>query len=255
MKRLSHLTFLILLCCSFSNAQKAEITISFNEQFFDALLDAVFQHTSPPEFPLSQNRNNRREAETQSHLNGMRRNSFVQMGSKSSLPGLIQMPSSFSASPRLGGENPVCNESIRLLRENNGIRTSVRFRDGKIYAPLAFSGNYNPPFIGCVPFVGFAETNIELEFDQNNKRLIARAKVLNVSLNGTGGAGGRIIARMVQGSIDKKINPLEIIRMDKLSFLIPIQNSGGLKMKAVGMRHEITTGVLNVYIAYEFSKA
>ncbi len=49
--------------------------------------------------------------------------------------------------------------------------------------------------------------------------------------------------------------PIEIIQTNKLSFLDPVQNSGGsLKMKAVGVRHAIADGVLNVNIAYEFSK-
>ena len=34
-------------------AQKTEIGISFSEQFFDALLDAVFLHAAPPEFSLA----------------------------------------------------------------------------------------------------------------------------------------------------------------------------------------------------------
>ena len=36
------------------------------------------------------------------------------------------------------------------LREMNGVRTAVRFREGKVYVPLAFSGMYSPPFVGCV---------------------------------------------------------------------------------------------------------
>jgi len=60
----------------------------------------------------------------------------------------------------------------------------------------------------------------------------------------------------VQSSIDKKINPIEILQTDKLSFVVPVQNAGGaLRMKAVTVRHEIANGVLNVYIAYEFVKA
>jgi hypothetical protein len=58
----------------------------------------------------------------------------------------------------------------------------------------------------------------------------------------------------VQSSIDRKINPIEIIKLDKVSFIVPIQNSGNLRMKAVGIRHEITNGVLNVRVAYQFLK-
>ena len=216
----------VFLLCSSANAQKAEITISLNEQFFDALLDGIFQNAAPPEFPIAQTSPKFRVRSPKSLISSFQQSAPV-----------------------------LCNETIKLLREANGLRTAVRFRDGKIYAPLAFSGSYNPPFIGCVEFSGYAETNIELEFDQNSQRLIARAKVLNVSLNGTGGVGGSVIAKLVQNSIDKKINPIEIIRMDKVSFVVPIQNSGSLKMKAVGMRHEIANGSLNIYISYEFVKA
>jgi hypothetical protein len=146
-----------------------------------------------------------------------------------------------------------CRESIRLQREIGGVRTAVRFRDGKIVAPLAFNGSYNPPFIGCVDFAGWAETAIDLEFDAANQRLVARARVLNVNLNGTGGVGGTVIAKMVQSAIDRKINPIEIIKLEKISFMLPVQNSANIKMRAVAVRHELQNGVLNVFISYEFS--
>ena len=104
-------------------------------------------------------------------------------------------------------------------------------------------------------FSGYAEANIDLEFDQASQRLVARARVFNVSLNGTAGIGSSVIAKLVQSSIDKKINPIEIIRMDKLSFLLPIQNGANLRMKATGVRHEIDNGTLKIHIAYEFLKA
>src|SRR5436190_21826709 len=71
-----------------------------------------------------------------------------------------------------------CDESVTILREMNGVRTAVRFREGKILVPLAFSGSYAPPFVGCVAFAGWAETNIDLEFDQAGQKLIGRAHVL-----------------------------------------------------------------------------
>ena len=218
------------MLASFANAQKAEIAITLNEQFFDALLDAIFQYTAPPEFPIGK----------------MALSDYRNSGQ--SYPGSTAL---FGSSFAPG---PPCNESVRLLRETNGTKTSVRLRDGRITAPIAFSGSYNPPFVGCVDFAGIAETNIDIEFDANAQRLIGRAKISSVVLNGSGGIGGSLIARMVQGSLDKKINPLEIIKTDKLSFVVPVQNSGSLKMKATGLRHEIGSGSLNIFIAYEFQK-
>ena len=244
-----HILIWLLLAISVANAQKTEVTISFNEHFFDTLLNAIFRHSGPPEFPLARNEINRRDAEIERRV---RNSEFGPTHSFTLKTRNTELETQFR---RFGGENPICKETIQLLRESNGVRTSVRFRDGKIYAPLAFAGNYNPPFIGCVPFSGIAETNIELEFDLTNQRLIARANVLKVSLTGTGGVGGNVIARLIQSSIDKRINPIEIIRLDKLSFVVPIQNSSNLKMKAVGIRHEIMNGVLSVYVAFEFLKA
>src|SRR5262249_14659431 len=140
--------------------------------------------------------------------------------------------------------------SVTLLRENKSVRTAVRFREGRIYAPVAFTGSQNMPFIGCVDFAGYAESNIELQFDRDAQRLIGRVNVTNVNINGTAGIGGSLVARMVQGSIDKKLNPIEIIRLDKLSFPFALPNSAKLRLKATGVRHEITGSALNIIISY-----
>lgn len=222
---------LLLLCVMFVSAsvveaQRTEVTITLNEQFFDALLDAVFQNAGAPEFPLTS-----QQRPTNSN----------EIGTSGIGSGILPFPST-------------CNEAIRILREGSGVKTAVRFREGKIYAPMAFDGNYNPPFIGCVNFAGLAETSIDLDFDQAGQRLIARANVYNVSLNGTGGVGGAVVARMVQGSIDRKINPIEIIRLDKLSFPLPLKSEASVRMKAVGIKHEISNGSLVIHILYEFVK-
>lgn len=216
-------TFLILAVgTSSSFAQRAEIKLELNEPFFDALLDAVFQSAGPIEFSLAENR--------------------------TATAADLGIGSSFS--PSLP-----CYESVRVLRESGGVRTAVRFREGKIVAPLAFSGSYNPPLVGCVDFAGTAEAIVDLQFDESSQRLMARARVTNVLLNGTGGIGGALVARMVQGSIDKKINPIEVVSLDRLSFIVPIQKTPGLKMRAVGIRHAVVGNSLNVFVMFEFSKA
>jgi hypothetical protein len=207
----------VLFFASASAQQTSEVTITFNEQFFDALLDALFQNGGPPEIPLS-------KKETAS-------NSSIQTAAY----------------------RGACTESIKLLRENQSVRTAVRFRDGKIYMPIAFSGGYNPPLVGCVDFSGYAESNIDLEYDRQNKRLIGTVHVLNVSLNGTGGMGSSLLTKMVQSAIDKKMNPIEIIRADKLSFNIPIQSST-VKMEATGIRTEVANNTLLVHVDYTFPK-
>ena len=229
MKKFSGLILSVLLLISSAQAQQTEVTLQLNEQFFEALLDALFKNMSPPEFPLSSN------------------------SPKSQVPS----PKTVLVSGFNENTNPksACPDSIKLQREVDGVKTAVRFREGRVTAPIAFTGNYNPPLIGCVDFSGIAETTIDLEFDTQKQALIGRARVLGVNLSGTGGIGSAMLAKMVQGSIDKKINPIQILAMEKISFVVPIQNAGSLKLKATGIRHEIANGTLNVRIAYEFQKA
>ena len=148
-----------------------------------------------------------------------------------------------------------CRETVTLLRELNGVKSAVRFRDGKIIVPIAFKGNYRPPLIGCVDFSGTAEAVVEPEFDAQGQRVIARSKLTNVSLNGTGGMGGALMAKLMQSTIDEKINPVELIRLDKLSFMFPIQSSGSLRLNAVGFRYAVQTGSVTFYIPYEFVRS
>jgi len=217
---------LFALCVSSAAAQRPHVTLTLNEGFVDSLLDALFRNTASPEFSLA---------------------AADEVG-----------PDAISGSR--GGmsarqTDEACRESIRLLREGSGVRTAVRFRDGKIQVPLAFEGNYNPPLVGCLSFAGYAEAYLELEFDRPGQRLIAKAVVTNVVLNGSGGLGGSVIAKMVQNSIDRKLNPIEVVRMEKLSFLVPIQNSSGLRMNATELRHEVSNGSLLIHIVYDFVKA
>ncbi len=241
-KKLTGLLIIMLACVSFAKAQTAEVTVSLNEQFFDALLDAIFKNFDAPQFPLAEKSLESRVERTESRAEN--RESF---GSGNG----------FAENQKLKTKNrtPICDESIRLLRDADDVRTAVRFRDGKIYAPIAFAGSYNPPLVGCLNFQGYAETNIDLEYDRQSRKLVGRVRVLSVNLGGVTNLASGVLSKLVQSSIDKKINPIEILQIDKLSFLVPIQNANGsLRMKATGVRPEIGSGTLNVNVAYEFSK-
>lgn len=207
MKKILSLFFSFLVFVSFAKAQSAEVMVSLNEQFFDAVLEATFKNLKQPDFPLSD-------------------------------------------SP-----DSSCPESVRLEKEMNGVKTAVQFRDGKIVAPIAFTGKYNAPLLGCLDFRGWAETNLELEVDQSQNMLVARAVVKNVQVNNIPSFAGGVIARLLQGSIDRRINPVKLVLLDKLSFIIPVSVAeGSLKMNAKSLRHEVGQNALNVYITYEFSK-
>lgn len=248
-KKILNLMLALLMFASFAKAQTAEVSVALNEQFFDALLDAIFKNFSAPEFPLAKNQSTveSRESRTQ---NRSGRADILESKPVNFIPG----ESRWFEKQRLESNNR-CNDVIRLQREIDGVRTAVRFREGKIYAPIAFAGSYNPPLIGCVDFQGWAETNIDLEFNRQSQKLVGRVRVLSVNLGGMTNLASGVLSRLVQSAIDKKINPVEILNTEKLSFVVPLQNANGsLKMKVVGVRHEISNGVLNINVAYEFAK-
>lgn len=196
----------VFLFASVAVAQRAEVSVSVNEVFFDSLLDSMYQNFDAPKFSV-------------------------------------------------GGETSAsCDESIRILREVDRVRTGVKFRGGTIALPLAFAGKYSLPFVGCVDYSGTADSLINLEFDRENQRVIGRVIVNTVNLSGTNGVGGSVVAKLLRSTIDKKLNPMEIVSLEKLSFGVPVQNGGNLKMRAVGVVTEVVVGSLNIKIAYEFVK-
>lgn len=205
-------------------AQTGDVVITLDEGFFQALIDAVFKDGSTIDFANANPRHH--DAEQVSFAN----TSFE--------PG-----------------TDMCDDTVRLVRELKGRRTAVQLRDGKIFAPIAFTGAYAPPLIGCIEYSGVADTEISLEFDKNRQSLVGVAKVVNVDLSGTGGVGGSLIAKFVQRSIDEKINPMQILGLDSVSFAVPVQNKVNVTLKAVNISHEIANGSMTVRVTYEFVRA
>lgn len=135
--------------------RSGEATITVKEQFFNSFLDAIFDNLKAPATPL---------IVTESDKN------------------------------RTDESAKSCPSAITLLRENSGVKTAVKFEQGKILAPLAFSGAYNSTFLGCLQFRGVAYTEWSLEFDRTAQVLQARIKVTDMRLEN--------VPSLAQGSID-----------------------------------------------------
>lgn len=217
------LLFVVALFLLLSGAARAqnqpEVIVTLNEQFLNSFLDAVFTNLETPTFQLSGARNQKPEAR------------------------------------KIRFEKSKCVESVTILREMNGVKTSVKIANGKVLAPLAFTGNYDVPFVGCTAFRGVAEADLNLSYDRAKQTLFGRVKVNKVDLNGIPGLASGVVARFVQGSIDKKVNPLEILRADQISAIIPVQYANGaIRLKATNMQTEVVSNALNVRVAFQFSK-
>ena len=200
----------------------AEATVTLNEQFLNALLEAMFTRLGAPSFPLALSNEER--------------------------PG-INRP---AAAHGVANANQ-CASVVVLEREMNGVKTAVRFENGRIVAPLAFSGSYSVLLLGCMRFQGWAETAINLEFDRERQVLSARVDVQDIHLSGIPSLANGVVIGMVQNSLDQRINPVEILQAAQLTARLPINAAGGaLRLRAKEVRPEILPGSLRLHIVYEF---
>lgn len=191
-----------------------EATITVKEQFFNSFLDAIFDNLKAPSTPL---------VITESDKN------------------------------RTDESAKSCPSAITLLRENNGVKTAVKFEQGKILAPLAFSGAYNSTLLGCLQFRGVAYTEWILEFDRKTQVLQARIKITDMRLENVPSLAQSSIVTLVQSAIDARINPLKILRPDQVSNTVAIAPSGGsLRLRAREVKPEIVPGLMHLHLTYEF---
>src|SRR2546423_9876295 len=169
----------------------------------------------------------------------------------------LPQPPTFTLS-QTGDNKGGCASEITLEREQLGARTVVEFRAGQIVAPIAFKGAYNAPLIGCLKFQGWADTTLNLSFDQAQQALVARVMVREVHLSKVPAMMNSGITGLVQDALDARINPIQILRAEQLSLQLPLTKlatGGSLRLRAREVRQEIAPHELRVRIIYEFVRA
>jgi hypothetical protein len=146
-----------------------------------------------------------------------------------------------------------CTNTITLAPEGSNIKTEVQFANGKITAPLAFSGSYS--LLGnCTQFKGWAQTSIQLRFDEGSQTVYGQLNVEGVNLEGVNPAANNFVTVFVRNAIDERVNPLELIKSAQLQLMIPVRASNGaVKARVKGVRAEMLDGALKMHISYEFS--
>ena len=199
-----------------NGSQPGAVVISLEQSFIDAVLATTFSGLGTPTFQLGQSRNGDERIEQ----------------------ALFQ-----------GG----CTNSITLLAEGSGVKTGVEFRNGNVYAPMAFTGSYNLAG-SCMQFKGWAQNKIKLSFDQNKQTVYGYVDVEGVNLEGVNPVANTFVTVFVQGAINQKVNPLILVSEPQLSLQIPVKASNGaVKARAKDVRAEILDGSLKLYLTYEFS--
>ena len=199
-----------------SGNQPGAIVIAMEQSFIDAVLAATFNGLGTPTFQLGQSRNGEERIEQ----------------------AMLQ-----------GG----CTNMITLLPEGSGVKTGVEFRNGNVYAPMAFTGSYNLAGT-CMQFKGWAQNKIRLSFDQEKQTVYGYVDVEGVNLEGVNPVANTFVTVFVQGAINQKVNPLVLISEPQLSLMIPVKASNGaVKARAKDVRAEVLDGSLKLYLTYEFT--
>jgi hypothetical protein len=194
----------------------ATIVLALDQTFIDAMLATTFSGLGTPTFQLGRNLTDNSERIDQA---------------------LYQ-----------GG----CQNTITLLPEGSGVKTGVQFRNGTVYAPMAFTGSYN--LAGCIQFKGWAQTSIKLSFDQEKQTVYGHVNVEGVNLEGMNPIANNFVTVFVQGAINQKVNPLILVTEPQLSLMIPVAASkGAVKARAKDVRAEVLDGSLKMHVTYEFS--
>ena len=205
-----------------SSSDKSQAAqVNLNAQVFNTILQAIFKDMDPPSLPIQASRQNSEDA-------GSGYASFALQRS---------------------GE---CDGRVVLLSEGSGVTTQVQFIDGKITAPLAFKGSYNL-FGSCINFTGWADSIIDLKFDEEKQTVFGQLHVESINLDGALSIIGGALTSTIQETINKHVNPIEILNANQLSLSIPIKNSSGtLKAKVKDVRAEVKDGELRLQIFYDF---
>ncbi|HZE73610.1 MAG TPA: hypothetical protein VE135_29205 [Pyrinomonadaceae bacterium] len=194
------------------------VVVSVSNSFFELLLGSMFRDLGPPALRLGRS------------------------GATNDGPGFE------TVSLQQG-----CTNMITLAPEGSNVKTQVQFANGKISVPLAFSGNYN--LLGnCIQFKGWAQTTIQLRFEQEKQTVYGQVNVEAVTLEGVNPAANNFVTVFVRDAINEKVNPLELIRAPQLQLMVPVKASNGaIKARVKDVRAEVLDGSLNLHITYEFS--
>jgi hypothetical protein len=157
--------------------------------------------------------------------------------------------------PLGSGSDANCAGTITILPEGSGVQTSVRFDNNRLTAPLAFNGSYNSP-VGCLPFSGWAQSNLELRFDQGTQSVFGIVNVETVNLDGVNPIWGGLITPIVQSTINSRVNPIKMVDGKQLAIDLPIAASGGnLRAPVTDVRAEVKENGLNLFVIYGFGSA
>lgn len=198
-------------------------SVVLNQQFFDTILTTIFRDMNAPAFPLNlTGKNNLDEIARPQYAN------FV-------------------------FQNNGCDGKITLQPSGSGVTTTVRLENGKITAPLAFSGS-TVVLGNCIQFAGWAQANLALRYDEQQQNVFGQINVETVNLDGINPLISGFVTPLVQNTINQRVNPITILRGQQIALNLPISATDGtLQARVKDVRADIKDNALNLFVTYDFS--
>lgn len=146
-----------------------------------------------------------------------------------------------------------CSNVVELVLDGSNVKTGVRFTGGKITAPIAFRGSYSI-LNTCTQFGGWAQTSVDLSFDQEKQTVFGQLNVDEVTLDNTSPIVSALVTAFVRKTITEKVNPFEVLRVTQLALSVPVRVSGGsVSARVKDVRAEVQEGALRLYLTYDFN--
>jgi hypothetical protein len=153
------------------------------------------------------------------------------------------------AFPPTAGEG--CQNRVVIEPGSGDVHTSVVLQNNQVAVPLAFSGTYN--LMGCQNLRGTAEAGIDFRFDAAEQTLYGQLNVVGVNVEGMSPLLGGVVTAFVQGAINQRVNPIQVMHGQPLTLKVPVQAAGGtLNARARDVRAEVKDGKLRLYVTYDF---
>ena len=195
--------------------------IVLRQDFFNEVLNTIFRDMNAPSFPLN--------------LAGQN----TKADPSATTYGLLQASQ--------------CDSKISLQKEGSGVQTGLRLENGKIAAPLAFSGSTS--VLGtCIPFAGWAQANLDLRFDAESQAVFGQVNVETVNLDGISPLISGFVTPLVQSTLNQRVNPIQILRGEQIALKLPIAAANGtMQARVTDVRSEVKDNALNLYVIYSFT--
>ena len=134
------------------------------------------------------------------------------------------------------------------------MQTSLRFEMTKLPRRSRLAADITR--LGCFNFSGWAQANLSLRFDAEQQTVFGVINVETVNIDGLAPVVSGLVTPLVQGTINQRVNPIQILQGKQIALNVPVAATGGnLQANVQDVRAEVKNNALHLYVIYDFKGA